>query len=201
MSWSDFYLLCFLVGFSLSVISFLAGAVHLHLPFKTHLPFHHAGHHGGMARGTSSGRGVRGGTHISWFNAFTVLAFLAWFGGTGYILTTYSSLVAIVSLAIASAAGLFAGWVVFRFMARLLKNNGGEMNDWDYRHEGAIGKVSISIRPGGTGEVIYEQHGVRRSLGARSEDGAAIDKDAEVVISRYEKGIAYVKPWDEFTKV
>ena len=31
MSWSDFYLFCFLIGFSLSAISFLAGAVHLHL--------------------------------------------------------------------------------------------------------------------------------------------------------------------------
>jgi hypothetical protein len=38
-------------------------------------------------------------------------------------------------------------------------------------------------------------------LGARTEDGSAIDKGAEVVISRYEKGIAYVKPWEEFTKV
>ncbi len=34
MTWSDFYLLCFLVGFSLSVLSFLAGAVHIHLPFR-----------------------------------------------------------------------------------------------------------------------------------------------------------------------
>ncbi len=37
MTWSDFYLLCFLVGFLLSVLSFLAGAVHLHLPFKIRL--------------------------------------------------------------------------------------------------------------------------------------------------------------------
>ena len=46
MTWSHFYLLCFLVGFSLSVLSFLAGAIHIHLPFKMHLPFA-AAHHGG----------------------------------------------------------------------------------------------------------------------------------------------------------
>src|SRR2546430_2843564 len=46
MTWSDFYLFCFLVGFSLSVVSFLAGAVHIHLPVKWHLPFH-LGHHWG----------------------------------------------------------------------------------------------------------------------------------------------------------
>ena len=46
MTWSDFYLLCFLLGFSLSVLSFLAGAVNFHLPFHIHPPFH-GGHHAG----------------------------------------------------------------------------------------------------------------------------------------------------------
>jgi hypothetical protein len=200
MSWSDFYLICFLVGFSLSVISFLAGAAHLHLPFKLHFPFHGAhqvghpmGHH---AASTVSGKGS---AHMSWFNAFTMMAFLAWFGGTGYILTRESHLVALVSLGIATAAGLFAAWVVFKVMARLMKET-GEMFDWDYRHEGAVGTVSIGIRPDATGEVIFEQHGIRRSAGARSEDGTAIEKGSEVVISRYEKGIAYVTKWEEFTK-
>jgi len=193
MSWSDVYLFCFLFGFSLSVLSFLAGAVHLHLPFRMHLPFH-AHHYGGFAKG-----GFRG-AHFSWFNASTVLAFLAWFGGTGYILTKHTRLVAVASLGIAILAGLLAGWVVFRFMVRLLANDAAQMNEWDYRHEGSVGIVSISIAPNGTGEIIFEQHGVRRSAGARSEDGSAIEKGAEVVISRYEQGIAYVKRWDEFTK-
>jgi len=208
MSWPDFYLFCFLVGFSLSVLSFLAGAVHLHLPFRWHLPFHgghagghmgHAGHgmHGGAARGGSAV--AKGGVHLSWFNASSVLAFLAWFGGMGYILTTHSNLVGIAILALAIAAGLAAGWIVYRFMYRLLQNRGAEMNDWNYRHEGAVGKISISIPANGTGEVIFEQHGVRRSVGARGEDGESIEKGSEVVISRYEKGLAYVKKWDEFT--
>ena len=165
MSWSDFYLICFLVGFSFSVISFLAGAVHLHLPFKMHFPFHGAHHVGHFGHHAASGASAKAGAHLSWFNAFTVMAFLAWFGGTGYILTKQSHLVAFASLSIAVAAGLFAGWVVFRLMARLMKET-GEMFDWDYRHEGAVGTVSIGIRPNGTGEVIFEQHGVRRSAGA-----------------------------------
>jgi len=195
MSWSDFYLLCFLVGFSLSVVSFLAGAVHLHLPVKWHFPVH-GGHHG--AGGLRTGA-ARSGGHISWFNASSILAFFAWFGGTGYILTKHSSLVALACLSIALAAGLVAGWLVFRFMARLVKNSDAQMNEWDYRQEGAVGTVSISIQPGATGEIIFEQQGARRSAGARSEDGSAIERGAEVVISRYEKGIAYVRKWDEFT--
>jgi membrane protein implicated in regulation of membrane protease activity len=190
MSWSDFYLLCFLIGFSLSVLSFLAGAVHLHLPFKMHLPLH------GSHHATSSGHA---GGHISWLNASTVLAFLAWFGGTGYILSKHSHLVGLASLGIAIASGFLAGTLVFRFMSRLLGDKDMQMNDWDYRQEGAIGTVSIAIRPPRTGEVIFEQHGVRRSAGARVEGDAPIEKGTEVVISKYEKGIAYVRRWDEFT--
>src|SRR2546430_13096058 len=80
MTGSDFYLLCFLVGFSLSVLSFLAGAVHIHLPAKWHFPFHLGHHWGGGHAGTHGS--FKAGAHISWFNASTTMAFLAWFGGT-----------------------------------------------------------------------------------------------------------------------
>ena len=196
MTWSDFYLLCFLVGFSLSVLSFMSGALHLHLPFKWHLHLpgmHSHGHHVGGAHAKAS-------TNVSWLNASTLMAFLAWFGGTGYLLTKRSSLVALTCLAIAAASGLTGGWIVYRFMYRLLQNRDAEMNEWDYRHEGSVGKVSITIPSDGTGEVIFEQHGVRRSAGAKSDNGSALEKGAEVVISRYEKGMAYVRRWDEFTK-
>ena len=53
---------------------------------------------------------------------------------------------------------------------------------------GVLGSMSIPIRPGGTGELIFTQEGTRRVAGARSEDGAAIPKGAEVMVTRYEKG-------------
>ena len=194
MTWSDFYLLCFLVGFSLSVLSFLAGAVHLHLPFKWHLPFHIA-HHGGASHG-----GLKGGTHISWFNASSAMAFLAWFGGTGYLLTRHSHMLAVVSLLIATFAGLTAGFVVFRFMVKLMSSSDAPMKEEDYRMEGSLGTISMPIRENGTGEIIFSLAGVRRCAGARSDDGKPIEKGAEIVIERYEKGIAYVKRWEEFSK-
>ena len=196
MTWSDFYLFCFLVGFSLSVISFLAGAVHLHLPFKWHLPFH-GGHHGG---GLAKGGLQKGGSHgaqISWFNASTVMAFLAWFGATGYLLVRYSNLVALVCLAIAAVTGLFGGWIIFKFMVKL---NDAPLTSEDRRVEGALGTISMSIRENGTGEIIFALGGMRRCAGARSSDGRRIEKGEEVVIERYEKGIAYVKRWEEFSQ-
>jgi membrane protein implicated in regulation of membrane protease activity len=195
MTWTDFYLLCFIVGFTLSVLSFLGGAGHVHLPFKWHLPFHGWHHAGVIGRGMPQ---VRGG--LSWFNAMTIMTFLAWFGGIGYILSTHSRLVAIAALLIAAFAGVFAAGVVFRFMARIVKVSDAHMLDWDYRIEGTVGTVSSPIRENGTGEMIFEQKGVRKSVGARSEDGKPLPNGAEVAITRYENGIAYVKKWEEFTK-
>ena len=192
MTWSDFYLLCFIVGFALSVLSFLAGAVHIHLPFKMHLPFH-LGHHGGAVGG------LRAGMHVSWFNASTAMAFLAWFGGTGYLLTRHAHLVTVAALAISTAAGLLAGFVVFAFMVKLMRSD-PPLSSEDGRIEGSVGTISMPIRNRGTGEIIFSLGGARRCAGARCEDGQPLEKGAEVVIERYEKGIAYVKRWDDFTK-
>lgn len=198
MTWSDFYLFCFLVGFSLSVLSFLAGAVHIHLPVKWHLPFH-LGHHWGGGQGAMRGS-FKGGAYISWFNASTIMAFLAWFGGTGYLLARHSHLWALLSLSISIVAGLFAGWIVFRFMVKLVQVDDAPMTSEERRVEGALGTVSMPIREKGTGEIIFALGGTRRCAGARSGDGMPIEKGTEVVIERYEKGIAYVRKWEEFSK-
>jgi membrane protein implicated in regulation of membrane protease activity len=211
MTWLYFYLLCFLVGFTLSVLSFLAGAVHFHLPFHLHLPFHGVHHVGGLS-GAGHAHGVafkgggmksgamKSGGQLSWLDASTILAFLAWFGGVGYILTKHSHFVAMAILGFALLAGLFAGTVVFQFMARMVKATSGQMLDWDYRVEGTVGTVSMAIRENKIGEVIFEQNGARKSAGARSEDGKSLPAGTEVVIARYDDGIAYVKRWEEFTK-
>jgi membrane protein implicated in regulation of membrane protease activity len=197
MSWSDVYLFCFLVSASLSLFSFLAGAVHLHLPFKMHLPFHGGRYAVG---GSAHGGAAHSGMHISWLNASTTLAFLAWFGGTGYLLTKYSHIVSLFIVLLATLAGLAAGWMVFRFLLKLVGPSDEPLQAEDRRIVGSLAKVSMSIRENGTGEVIFPLGGGRSCSGARSEDGVAIEKGAEVVIEKYEQGIAYVKRWDEFMK-
>jgi hypothetical protein len=204
MSWSNFYLFCFLFGTMFSVLSFLAGITHLPIPAKLHPHFHfHLPHLHGSGHAAAHGvshSGVRGGIHISWLNASTVLAFLAWFGGTGYMLTRYSHVHTFFVVAVATLAGLAAGWVVLRFLIKLVGPSDEPLREEDRRITGAIATVSMTIRENGTGEIIFPLGGGRRCSGARSEDGKAIEKGAEVVIERYEKGIAYVKRWDDFVK-
>jgi membrane protein implicated in regulation of membrane protease activity len=199
MTWADFYLFCFLIGFALSLLSFLAGAVHLHVPAKLHVHLPAQALHGKAIAGLRGGQAHAGGG-ISWLNASTILAFLAWFGGTGYILTRNSHLVATLSLLVSSAVGLVGGWMVFAFMARIVRISERQMDDWDYRLEGSVGTLSSAIRENGVGEITFERNGAIKSASARSEDGMPLPKGAEVVISRYENGIAFVERWEDFTR-
>jgi membrane protein implicated in regulation of membrane protease activity len=188
MTWSDFYLFCFLVGFGLSAVAFLAGSAHLHVP---HLHLQHGIH---VPQAAQSGAGPRG-AELSWFNFGTIAAFLAWFGGTGYLLEHYYHVWFVAALGVATLSGFGAASVVFLFLAKVLMAREQALNPADYDMVGVLGRLSIPIRAGGTGELVYSQEGTRRVSGARSEDGAAIPKGAEVLVTRYEKGIAYVRPW------
>jgi hypothetical protein len=207
MTWADFYLICFAVGFCFSFFSFVLGGGRtgkLHLPHAHahglgHMPpsAAHAGH--GVAPVRPGGAQAHRGSGISPFNFASIMAFLAWFGGAGYLLTRYSSLWVGFGLLTSVVCGLIGGGIVFVFLSKVLVSGEEDMDPADYEMVGVLGHVSSSIREGGTGEIIYAQMGTRRVCGARSEDGKAVAKDAEVMVTRYEKGIAYVRLWSEMS--
>jgi len=62
---------------------------------------------------------------------------------------------------------------------------------------GVLGTVSGNIRAEGIGEILFSQAGSRRAVAARSDDAHAIARGTEVVVTRFENGIAYVRRWDE----
>ena len=194
MTWADFYLVCFVVGFFLSVLMFLAGGMHLHIPhFHGHaLPVHiHAAGH--AHAGAHTGHGGQ----VSPFNLITLTAFLAWFGGTGYLLTRHSAIWFWAALGISLLSGTGGAAIIYLFLSRVLSSPDEALDPTDYEMVGVLGRLSMPIRQGGTGELIYSQAGTRRVCGARADDGSAILKGTEVVVTRYERGIAYVRPWSE----
>jgi len=131
------------------------------------------------------------------FNFATVTAFLAWFGGTGYLLTRHSSLLIAVIMLLAIAAGVAGAAIVFWFIVKFLLTHDHALDPADYDRVGVLGRISSSIREGGTGEIIFSQAGTRHTCGARSESGEPLARGAEVIVTRYEHGIAYVRRWEE----
>src|SRR5258707_567456 len=149
MTWSDFYLVCFLVGFCLSLISFLAGSFHmphLHVP-HLHFDVHH---------GLHAGHGHAGG-EAPWFNFATLSVFLTWFGGTGYLLQRYASIWPALALAVATLSGIGGASIVFWFLAKFLFGHQKVLDPADFDMVGVLGRLSSPIREGGTGEMIFTQ--------------------------------------------
>ncbi len=176
MNLETFYLVAFLVGLLLSALSFFAGAIHI-----PH--FHpHAHSKGGMSP----------------LNFGTIAAFLAWFGGTGYLLERYSNVWIYLGLFIATMSGLGGAAVIFWFLMKLAAQD-QPLDPADFEMAGVLGRVASPIRQSGTGEMIYSRNGARCGVAARSDGGEAIPRDTEVIVTRFEKGIAYVRRWEDMS--
>ena len=190
MYWPQIFLGCFVVGFALSVLSFALGAVHAH--FHIHVPWGHHVHGDVFHVDHAAADGV------SPINFATVMAFLAWFGGTGFLLTTTFGWLAVPALGMATVIGVIGAAIVFWMMARVLWSPNENMRSADYHMVGVHGRLTQPIRAGGIGELVFSRNGARQSCGARSETGDLIEKGAEVIVTEYARGIATVRRWTDF---
>ena len=155
----------------------------------------HASHHVHAEIPHSEVRGID--TSLPWLNASSVVGAVTWFGAAGYLMLRLGdwALPAVI-LGALIAAGV--GWyLVARFLGLVLAGE-REMDPDDYRLEGTVGQVTVSIPPGGTGEVVFAKAGARRSEAARAVGGEPIPRGSEVVITTYADGFATVQPWGEF---
>jgi len=157
----------------------------------------HAGHLGHGGHGDHGGHAGHDGP--SAINLGVILAFITWFGGIAYLARNGLSIPLLISLLLGIAGGLLGGMAIFRLL-KLVRSKETVLRAEDYRLPGVIARVTSSIREGGTGEVVYVQQGVRQVAAARSSDGTAIPRGAEVVILRIEKGIVYVDLWDNLVE-
>lgn len=185
MNWEMFYLICFGVGLALCVLSFVSGSLHVHLGHA------HVGH-GACAHTPGL---------LSYLNGFSLMAFLCWFGGTGYLLTHYRGMVVTVVFVIASAIGLAGAAVVSFFLVKVLLPHERVLLPEDTEMRGVIARVSSTIHERGTGEIIFSQNGGRKGAAARTEDGSPIARNAQVLVLRYERGVAYVRPWTDMDDI
>jgi membrane protein implicated in regulation of membrane protease activity len=210
---ANVYLGFFLFGFlftSLSLVLNLGhfgGGVHdmsHDLGHAAHLPHDlgHAGHgpdfHAGDHAHADAGHGHSLSEQIdglSPLNLPTVLSFLTWFGGAGYIFQSTLHLGPIVSTVLALISGTAGGALVFFILSYVIwRGQTTPMRRADFYLPGTRARVVSGITAEGTGEIVFWKGGSRRVEGARSATGQPFPRGTEVVISRYEKGLAYVQP-------
>ncbi len=181
------FVVCFIAGLGLSVVSFVSGLEHVNV-------FDHV-FHGHRVMHLPKGLKHAGSRRTSMINAAAMTAFLTWFGGGGLLLQRLTPLIVPLIYAGAAVIGLSGASIINSVINALGRR---ESTAESLSMIGVIGKTVVPIRAGdGTGEIVFTHAGTRRVAGARSDCGRAIEKGTEVIVTRYEKGIAYVATWKD----
>ena len=180
----------FLFGLIFTTVSLLLGAADIGLhSFHVDGPQgHHLGHGGHDAH-------AHGGESVSPFTVGSVLAFLTWFGGVAYLARHAVGMVSVLALVPGIVAGIGGGWLVYRVL-RVLSASEGAIDPDAERAAMAFGQVLTPIRAGGTGEIVYQNRGVRQTIPARAVNQDGIPAGAEVVVLQRVGGFALVQRWD-----
>lgn len=174
--------------------------VHLH---GVHVPSGHAhavSPHTGQQAAQQTQR-VASGHPFSLFgviNPMSIAFFLAGFGLLGYAFHT-SSFSLLTTLLLAGAGGLIIAALLLLLLSRLFGDIEGTSIQDVADRTGLLGKVSITIQPNSLGEIIYvSPGGLRKSIPARSINGRRLERDQEVVVVNYQRGVAEVDTWEHF---
>ncbi len=186
------FLVCFLVGLCMTVLSLVLGLGHLGGLHLGHGGAAHVLGHGGTAHATTTDTPA---VSSGYLNFTTVMTFVTWFGGVGYLISHYTVLGGAASLIVATVSGIGGGSIVALFITRVLERGQTEVFAADYHMPGTAAHVTSTIYPGYAGEITYTLAGSTQTSAARSVEGEEIARGTEVVVLKYERGVAYVDTW------
>ncbi len=134
------------------------------------------------------------------FNVSSLLAFITWFGGIGYVMRNGLGLWTWLSLLVGVLGGVGGAAIVIWVILKLVREDSEAMNPAAWSQVGVIGRVTSSIRSQGYGEIVYEQHGIRQVASAKASGASAIPRNTEVVVLRVERGVAIVEPFEDLLR-
>lgn len=221
------FIACFLFGLLFVVVSALLGsgghgsgshAIHAgdghvghighvgtteHIAHGGHVHIHHTGQAGKsvVPSNQHSGQGASSNEFslFAFVNPVSIALFLLGFGFFGYIFHHTADLVFPLTIIFALLGGLVVAALLLALISRVFGDSEGETVQDVSDRVGTLGKVSMTIREGSIGEVLYvSPGGMRKSVPARSIDGKRLERDQEVVIVNYQGGIAEVDTWEHF---
>ena len=147
--------------------------------------------------GHSSGHHDGDGLFHGMLNVSSILAFVTWFGGIGYLIRNGFGWISPIAVLVGLGGGFFGAFVVGLFFNKVLRAGSESLDPRDFERVGALGKVTSSIRSGGVGEIVFERHGSRMVTSARSRSDQPIGRGTEVVILAVDRGMAVVEPFED----
>jgi len=135
----------------------------------------------------------------AFFKPVVVSLALAVTGGVGLILSPMWG--SYMAFPFAAAAGLAAGFLLYRFVILPLKRIEHTSSHDKQSLIGSSAKVVLGIPQGGFGKIKYNVTGSYVTSPAKSEDGIEIKKDTEVVIAYIKNNAYYVRERHNVTPI
>lgn len=131
-----------------------------------------------------------------YLNLPAVAAFMTAFGAVGYLLVRNSNLSALPTglIALASGAGGWLGMSVLMAKWALRPATANAHNEAD-EVQGQLAVVVNPIHGNVPGSIRYDRNGSKHEAPALSIDHSELPHGAEVVIDRFEDGVAIVEDW------
>lgn len=202
------FMACFLFGLLFLIVAALLGSVGGHGAGHT-ITGHHidvGGHttathaHGAHAiHPTTTAHHGGANALFTFINPTSIVLFLLGFGFFGYVFHNTTSLALPISLSLAVIGGLIITALLLMLISRVFGDSEGATVQDVSDRTGMLGKVSTTIQENGIGEVLYvSPGGMRKSIPARSIDGRRLEREQEVVVVNYQRGVAEVDTWDHF---
>jgi hypothetical protein len=190
----DLYLGAFLVGVMSIAGMLVAGGLHHATGHGAHASGHAHAHGHGHASTHAHGGGAHGiwSTIAPFVNLSSLVAFLMCAGGAGY-LALRVGVGGPLSVVVAAAGGLAGAWLMATTIRLLSRAESGRVFANDPR--GTVARVIAPITVDHMGEIVFSREdGARQALPAKLEGGGQqIERNAEVVVTRVERGTAYVE--------
>ena len=127
-----------------------------------------------------------GGTHLGPFSPMIIAVFLAFFGGTGFILIKAVPPLGFLTLIPSSGSGVVVAGVSLYAFNKFFHKVEGSSEPRVSRLLGLAAEVITTIPEGGAGEISYVARGTRFHGPSRSLKGQEIKNGTKVVIERME---------------
>ena len=154
-----------------------------------------------MLHGVEKNRGaevLRPAPHL---NLPALAALMVVFGAVGYLLVRNSTLETGAIAAVSIGAG-GTGWLAMSFvMAKwALHPSGLNARDEAEEIQGQLARVVMPITAEALGSIRYERNGREHDAPARAITGGNLEANTDVVIDRFDDGIAVVEDWASVEK-
>ncbi|MDP5275003.1 NfeD family protein [Chengkuizengella axinellae] len=133
---------------------------------------------------------------LDFLEPVTIVGGLTIFGGSGILLTQYTSLHMTVIIILSICAAILMSILVYFLYVKPMKNAENSISHSIQDYVGKIGEVTVTIPQKGYGEVLIKIGASQINEIASSYDGEVINEGTKVVVIEVKDSTLYVSSFD-----